>query len=274
MCRAGDVGPAVAVRPAPHRLRLRYDSARFARCAVYRRLFSQQTPVYPVEMQPMPYRPRYFSHTYVNHQPYHAYSYAYPIHPAYYVYPPPPIPVIYTPPPPPPPPPPVRYQPTLKPGPIVPLVEKPPATTPVPNPVAYQTLQLLLEDLNHLLYTPHEEQPFYFRGTCAIIADPAEGHVKKLVIVAQQIVERTALSFNPHTLEVQSSEDSASASTSTLAVWMDCRRRPTSRDVSCTHCRHTLYIVVERCHGPLIRGRDTNGYQGQQIGVDLRHSVE
>ncbi|KAJ7616006.1 hypothetical protein FB45DRAFT_1064175 [Roridomyces roridus] len=239
-----------------------------------------QAPVYHVNMHPLPYRPRYFSHTYVHHQPYHQYPYPYPIHPhtAYYVPyapPPPPIPVIYTPPPPPPPTPPVSSPPTLKPGPIVPLVQRPPGTTPIPTPVAYQSLQLLLEDLNHLLHTPHEEQPFYFRGTCAIIADPAVGHAKKLSSVAEQVVERTALIFDPQTLEIQSSEQAASTSTSTHAVWMPVGAgRPTTTGVSCTHCRHTLTIDVERCHGPLIRGSDISGYQGQRILVDLRHSVE
>ncbi|KAJ7636375.1 hypothetical protein FB45DRAFT_906479 [Roridomyces roridus] len=282
-----------------------------------------QIPVltYPVNMQPMPEKARYFSHS----KPYHPDPYA--MHPASKYHgphliglssvpviskpsSPPPPPVRRPSPPkprpmvplvgktpattpssscyrtdlrlppsvlalstlPPPPPPPIGRPSLFKAGPIVPLVGKTPAKTPVPTPTVYQTLQLLLDDLNHLLYTPHEAQPFYFRGTCAIIADPAVEFVQKLGDVAQQVVERTALSFNPQTLDIQSSAHAASTITRTQALWMG--GTLATSGVSCTRCRHTLSIGIERCHGPLIRGSDISGYQGQRISVDLRHWVE
>lgn len=69
------------------------------------------------------------------------------------------------------------------------------ATEAQPEPIEYQTLDLLLSDLNRLLCTPHEEQPFHFRGTCAIVLDPAIGHAARVTRVAWAIIRGTVLAF-------------------------------------------------------------------------------
>ncbi|KAJ7495420.1 hypothetical protein FB451DRAFT_1164155 [Mycena latifolia] len=65
-----------------------------------------------------------------------------------------------------------------------------------PDPIVFQTLDLLVADLRRLLCTPHEEQPFYFRGTYSIVADPAIGHAARIISVAWALIRGTPVSFN------------------------------------------------------------------------------
>ncbi|KAJ7471667.1 hypothetical protein B0H11DRAFT_2039484 [Mycena galericulata] len=144
-----------------------------------------------------------------------------------------------------------------------------------PIPIVYQTLQLLLIDLNHLLCTPHENEPFGFRGTCSIIADPTVGNSDKVTSIAWDVLGLTAVSFNPNTLIVDASPSAAHAMIATCAIWMNAPRgtriaRGTLPN-ACSRCDHSLSIGVERCEGPLIGGKDITGFHGQRINVDLRH---
>ncbi|KAJ6592509.1 hypothetical protein B0H19DRAFT_1245378 [Mycena capillaripes] len=64
-------------------------------------------------------------------------------------------------------------------------------------PIAYQTLGLLLTHLNCLLCTPPAGHEFEFRGTCALVADPAVAPAACVVTVAWELIEKTLLAFNP-----------------------------------------------------------------------------
>ncbi|KAJ7099828.1 hypothetical protein C8R44DRAFT_859468 [Mycena epipterygia] len=144
------------------------------------------------------------------------------------------------------------------------------ATEEQPEPIEYQTLTLLLEDLNRLLCTPHAEQPFHFRGTCALVLDPAVGHAARVTRVAWAIIRETVLAFNIHALTVHSSPRAAQATTQTSAIWMgappDLRLARATVTAPCTRCEHLLSIGVTNEDSARKRG-----LEGQRILVGLRH---
>ncbi|KAJ7617303.1 hypothetical protein FB45DRAFT_933856, partial [Roridomyces roridus] len=152
---------------------------------------------------------------------------------------------------------------------VVPLVNKELNSTPL-TPIVYQSLALILEDLNRLLYTPHEGQPFDFRAVCAIIADPAIDNAERVRLVAAQVTELTAISFNPYTLKIHDFPQGAASTVQTAALWMG-TASVLPPNVACRRCEHLLTVSVTYCRGPLIRGEDISGFRGQRIIVALTH---
>ncbi|KAJ7144089.1 hypothetical protein C8R44DRAFT_759470 [Mycena epipterygia] len=144
------------------------------------------------------------------------------------------------------------------------------ATEEQPEPIEYQTLDLLLSDLNRLLCTPHEKQPFHFRGTCAIVLDPAVGHAARVTRVAWAIIRGTVLAFNIHALTVHTSPRAAQATTQTSAIWMgappDQRLLAQTVPVPCARCEHLLSVGVTNEDSAR-----TRGLEGQRILIGLRH---
>ncbi|KAJ7697695.1 hypothetical protein B0H17DRAFT_1197356 [Mycena rosella] len=152
---------------------------------------------------------------------------------------------------------------------ILPLVETN-TIEDTPAPIPYQTLRLLLIDLNRLLCTPHEEQPFHFCGTYSIVADPAVNHAARLTSVAWALIRGTAVSFNVHTLAVQTSPRQALVKTHSSAIWMGAPPDPRLADVTqprpCERCEHLITIRVENDDSALARG-----LKGQRVVLALRH---
>ncbi|KAJ7697261.1 hypothetical protein B0H17DRAFT_376990 [Mycena rosella] len=152
---------------------------------------------------------------------------------------------------------------------LLPLVEADSPADP-PKAIAYQSLRLLLIDLNRLLCTPHEEQPFDFRGTCSIVADPAVDHATRVTSVAWALIRGTAVSFNVHTLAVHCSPRAALAVTGSSAIWMgappDPRLANATQPRPCERCEHLLHIHVDADDSACARG-----LQGQRIVVRLWH---
>ncbi|KAJ7741160.1 hypothetical protein DFH07DRAFT_838220 [Mycena maculata] len=157
---------------------------------------------------------------------------------------------------------------------IVPLVTADAEQEPPPL-IPYQTLELLLKDLNRLLCTPHDDQPFHFLGTCAIIVKPAASSAEKVASVAWDVLVGTAVTYNIHRLTVHGSEHNARMVTPSSAIWMgappDARLAEVTVPRACNRCNHLFSIRVTRCHGPLIGGKDISGLQGQRITIELKH---
>ncbi|KAJ6568087.1 hypothetical protein DFH09DRAFT_1155738 [Mycena vulgaris] len=150
----------------------------------------------------------------------------------------------------------------------IPLVD---ANTPAepPVPIKYQTLGLLLIDLNHLLCNEH--LPFDFCGTYSIVADPAVDDAARVMSVAWEVIRKTMLAFNVHTLEVQTAVHGAAfAAAQSCAIWMGAPPDPRLADVAaprpCERCEHQLMIGAEPDYSALARG-----LQGQRIVVGVRH---
>jgi hypothetical protein len=162
-------------------------------------------------------------------------------------------------------------------------------------PITYQTLDVLLADLNALLWTPHDGRPFEFRGTCAVVSDPAAAdnallHAARVTRVARQLIESTALTFkyvifiyafftknnvchSIHNLTVHSGAQAAFATTQSSAIWMG-DPTPSSELLEtgaaaekspspCARCEHLLTIGVASARRAHVTG--------QSIVVALRH---
>ncbi|KAJ6592505.1 hypothetical protein B0H19DRAFT_1245374 [Mycena capillaripes] len=145
-------------------------------------------------------------------------------------------------------------------------------------PIAYQTLGLLLTDLNRLLCTPHAGREFEFRGTCALVADPAVAPAARVVTVAWEVIEKTVLAFNIHALSVHSSGTTAVATTQSSALWMGDPASSASdntvntdsdsrRPCPCARCEHLLTISVWALEPQLGVAKP----KGEGIWVALRH---
>ncbi|KAJ7137495.1 hypothetical protein C8R43DRAFT_1132097 [Mycena crocata] len=168
----------------------------------------------------------------------------------------------------------------------IPHIVLPPGTANAPLPILYQTLKQLLADVNKLLNTPHEEQAFHFKGECAVVADPAVDNANRVAAVAWEMIQKTVLSFNIHTLKIQINAHAALAMTLSSAIWMDCL--PDSLETNappCRRCEHLLTIGVESCMSgsgnpvssplnstfPTSRPKARVQIKGQRIVVALKH---
>ncbi|KAJ7087992.1 hypothetical protein B0H15DRAFT_842005 [Mycena belliarum] len=153
---------------------------------------------------------------------------------------------------------------------VLPLVEVNEVTT-LPQPIPYQTLDLLVADLRRLLCTPHEAQPFYFRGVFALVADPDVPNTACITRVAWALARGTPLSFNPPALAIQTSAVTHMALTTvqTAAIWMaplDPGLADAALPSPCSRCEHLLTISAERDNSAAARG-----LAGQRVIVGLRH---
>jgi hypothetical protein len=135
-------------------------------------------------------------------------------------------------------------------------------------PITYQTLELLLADLNVLLYTPHAGRPFNFLGRCVVVVDPTAGPSSrgKIKEVAWEVIQRTAISFNMHGLVIHGSGNAAVAKTQSAALWMgdeQARYGGKARSCPCERCEHLLTISVWQ--------EDRAHVDRQEISVGLSH---
>lgn len=144
-------------------------------------------------------------------------------------------------------------------------------TSNAPTPIPYQTLALLVADLRRLLCTPHEDQPFYFRGAFALVADPAIDTTMRITHVAWALVRGTPLSFNPDALVLQAFPFTQMALTtvSTSTIWMtplEPRLAAAAPPRPCTRCEHQLSVTAMSDDS-----RAAHGLAGQRVVVGLRH---
>ncbi|KAJ7088048.1 hypothetical protein B0H15DRAFT_842141 [Mycena belliarum] len=141
---------------------------------------------------------------------------------------------------------------------VLPLVEVNEVTT-LPEPIPYQTLDLLVADLRRLLCTPHEAQPFYFRGVFALVVDPDVPNTACITRVAWALARGTPLSFNPPALAIQTSTVTHMALTTvqTAAIWMaplDPRLADAALPRPCSHCSRSAPSATTRPRRVGLRG--------------------
>ncbi|KAJ7455729.1 hypothetical protein FB451DRAFT_1184028 [Mycena latifolia] len=148
-----------------------------------------------------------------------------------------------------------------------------------PPTIVFQTLSLLA-DLRNLLCIPHEEQPFDFRGTCSIIADPAVGHATRLIRVAWALIRETPVSFKltlrlrayQYLLITMLAVLTRSRSTS-LHTW----RSPRRNRMRCGWARRWIHNARASAASTWSRSVEddprarSRGLQGQRIVIGLRH---
>ncbi|KAJ7150042.1 hypothetical protein C8R43DRAFT_1006134 [Mycena crocata] len=148
----------------------------------------------------------------------------------------------------------------------------PPGSADAPEPVLYQSLAVLLADLNKLLVTPHEEQPFHFKGACAIVADPAVGSADRVRKVAWEVIQRTVVAFNLNALSIKTNPRAALVMTPSSAIWMGSPPAMLATAAPpCRRCEHLFSIGVEPC-GSGSRPVPTRfSIPGQRIVVALKH---
>ncbi|KAJ7839789.1 hypothetical protein B0H13DRAFT_1911037 [Mycena leptocephala] len=112
-------------------------------------------------------------------------------------------------------------------------------------PITYQTLELLLADLNVLLYTPHAGRPFNFLGRRAFLAREDKGGGMGVI---------------------HGSGNAAVAKTQSAALWMgdeQARYGGKARSCPCERCEHLLTISVWQ--------EDRAHVDRQEISVGLSH---